>query len=127
MQFSVQAQATFCSIFSVSCPIRKATALKLLRFGRLIWAPELSAAKMRSLCSLLLLLCLNHACLAQESVSAQPAITVRSTLVMVPVFVNTKKGQPVFGLQADDFRLTDNGVQQTLTLERDTDSQPLAL
>jgi|SRR5437773_6748203 len=82
---------------------------------------------MRSLCSLLLLLCLNDACIAQESVSAQPAITVRSTLVMVPVFVNTKKGQPVFDLEADDFRLTDNGVQQTLTLEKDTDSEPLAL
>jgi VWFA-related protein len=76
---------------------------------------------------LLLLLCLNDACIAQESVSAQPAITVRSTLVMVPVFVNTKKGQPVFDLDADDFRLTDNAVQQTLTLEKDTDSQPLAL
>lgn len=82
---------------------------------------------MRSLCSLLLLLCLNDACIAQESVSAQPTITVRSTLVMVPVFVNTKKGQPVFDLEADDFRLTDNGVQQTLTLEKDTDSEPLAL
>jgi VWFA-related protein len=75
---------------------------------------------MRFLCSLLLLLCLNDACIAQESVSAQPTITVRSTLVMVPVFVNTKKGQPVFDLEADDFGLTDNGVQQTLTLEKDT-------
>ena len=82
---------------------------------------------MRTLSSLVLLLFLDSACIAQESVTAQPTVRVRSTLVMVPVFVNTKKGQPVFDLEADDFRLTDNGVQQTLTLEKDTDSEPLAL
>ena len=77
--------------------------------------------------SLVLLLCLDNACLAQEGVTAQPTVTVRSTVVMVPVFVTTRKAQPVFDLVADDFRLTDNGVQQTLTLEQDTDSEPLAL
>lgn len=70
---------------------------------------------LEALCSLLLLLCPNDACIAQES--AQPTITVRSTLVMVPVSVNTKKGQPVFDLAVHDFRLTDNGVAQLLTLE----------
>ena len=82
---------------------------------------------MRILFSLVLLLCLDNACLAQEGVTAQPTVTVRSTVVMVPVFVTTRKAQPVFDLVADDFRLTDNGVQQTLTLEQDTDSEPLAL
>ena len=82
---------------------------------------------MRCLASLLLLLCLNDASIAQESGTRQPTITVRSTLVMAPVFVNTKEGQPVFDLKVDDFLLTDNGVLQVLTLERDTDSEPLAL
>lgn len=80
---------------------------------------------LEALCSSLLLLCLNDACIAQDN--AQPTITVRSNLVMVPVFVNTEKGQPVFDLAVDDFRLTDNGVPQLLALEKDTDSEPLAL
>jgi VWFA-related protein len=82
---------------------------------------------MRSPFGLLLLVCLNGACIAQESGTAQPTITVRSTLVMAPVFVDTKEGQPVLDLKVQDFRLTDNGVPQVLTLEKDTDSEPLAL
>jgi len=41
--------------------------------------------------------------------------------------VKTKAGEVVFSLTADDFILTDNGVLQSLRLESDTDSQPLAL
>jgi VWFA-related protein len=47
--------------------------------------------------------------------------------VVVPVFVNSREGQVVFDLREDDFLLTDNGAPQLLTLEQDTDSQPLAL
>jgi VWFA-related protein len=52
---------------------------------------------------------------------------VRSTLVEVPALVKAKGGQVIFKLAADDFLLTDDGVPQHLTLDRDTDSQPLAL
>jgi hypothetical protein len=82
---------------------------------------------MRSLSNLILLLCLTSACIAQENSTGQHALTARSTLVMVPVFVNTKEGHVVFDLKADDFLLTDNGVRQLPTLDQDTDSQPLAL
>src|SRR6267143_614791 len=82
---------------------------------------------MRSLSSLIFLLCFTSVCSAQESDTGQPAVTVRSTLVMVPVFVNSKEGRLVLDLKADDFVLTDNVVSQLLTLEQDTDSQPLAL
>jgi len=64
---------------------------------------------------------------AQQSDTGQPTITVRSTLVQVPVLVKTKRGEVVFRLTADDFLLTDDGVPQKLTLDQDTDSQPLAL
>ena len=59
----------------------------------------------------------------------QPAttITTRSTLVLVPALVKTKSGAVVYTLKADDFTLTDNGVEQKLTLEEDTGDQPLAL
>ena len=46
---------------------------------------------------------------------------------MVPVSVKTKHGLVVFDLRANDFLLNDNGVSQLLTLEQDTDAQPLAL
>jgi VWFA-related protein len=82
---------------------------------------------MRSLSSFVVLLCLAGVSMAQESRAGQSKVTVHSNLVMVPVFVNTKGGHVVFDLNADDFLLTDNGVSQLLTLEQDTDSQPLAL
>jgi VWFA-related protein len=64
---------------------------------------------------------------AQQSESAPPALTVRSTLVMVPVLATTKTGKVVFELTADDFLVTDNGVPQKVAIDPDTDSQPLAL
>jgi VWFA-related protein len=54
-------------------------------------------------------------------------ITTRSTLVLVPALVKTKGGSLVYTLTAKDFTLTDNGVEQKLTLEEDTGDQPLAL
>jgi VWFA-related protein len=55
------------------------------------------------------------------------AISVRSNLVLVPVLVKNKSGEPVLSLTVDDFILTDDGVPQLVRLELDTDSQPLAL
>jgi VWFA-related protein len=81
----------------------------------------------KSLSSLIFMLCLAGMCPAQENADGQSMVKVRSNLVMVPVFVQTKYGQVVFGLEANDFLLSDNGVPQLLTLEQDTDSQPLAL
>jgi VWFA-related protein len=62
-----------------------------------------------------------------ESSQSKTAIRASSTLVLVPALVKTQSGETVFSLTADDFMLTDNGVPQTLRLETDTDSQPLAL
>jgi VWFA-related protein len=57
----------------------------------------------------------------------QSSITVSSTLVLVPALVKTKSGDLVYTLTADDFLLTDDGIPQKLTLEQDTDHQPIAL
>jgi len=64
-----------------------------------------------------------------DAPASQPAttITTRSTLVLVPALVKTKSGAIVYTLKADDFTLTDNGVEQRLTLEENTGDQPLAL
>lgn len=62
-----------------------------------------------------------------EPPQSQNRIRTSSTVVLVPALVKTNYGETVFSLTADDFILTDNGVPQTLHLESDTDSQPLAL
>ena len=83
---------------------------------------------MRSACIFAVLLCLAAVGVpAQQSDTGQTVLTVRSTLVEVPVLVKTKGRQVVFKLTVDDFLLTDDGVPQDLTLDQDTDSQPLAL
>src|SRR3984957_19955297 len=64
---------------------------------------------------------------AQQGDTGQATLSVRSTLVEVPALVKTKAGEVVFELTADDFLLTDDGVPQHLTLDPDTDWQPLAL
>jgi VWFA-related protein len=63
----------------------------------------------------------------QQVETGPPTLTVQSTLVLAPVLAKTRRGQVILKLAADDFRLTDNGVPQKLTLVQDTDSQPLAL
>ena len=66
----------------------------------------------------------------QETTDAPQSTTrirTSSTVVFVPALVKTKSGETVFSLTANDFILTDNGVPQTLRLETDADSQPLAL
>src|SRR5580704_13794830 len=74
-----------------------------------------------------LLLCAATPCVAQQDEMHPPTVSVRSTLVMVPVLATNAEGNVVFGLHADDFYLTDNGLPQEVSIEDNTDSQPLPL
>jgi VWFA-related protein len=56
-----------------------------------------------------------------------PALRTQSTVVLVPALVSNRKGELVFSLKADDFRVTDDGIEQKLILDQDTSSEPLAL
>ena len=58
---------------------------------------------------------------------APPALRTQSTAVLVPALVRNAKGELVFTLKAGDFRVTDDGIEQPLTLDEDTGSEPLAL
>jgi len=64
---------------------------------------------------------------AQDVSDSTPVLRGGATLVLVPTLINTKGGEPVFGLTASDFTLTDDGIEQKISLEENTDSQPLAL
>jgi VWFA-related protein len=70
------------------------------------------------------------AAFAQAPASPAPSastLTARSTLIVVPALVRNKAGKLVFTLAAKDFVLTDDGIEQKLTLEEDTGGEPLAL
>jgi VWFA-related protein len=67
--------------------------------------------------------------LAVTLLAAQDAekFTVRSDLVFLPTRVQTKKGETVYGLRADQFVVEDNGVRQTVTIDEDPESSGLSL
>ena len=56
-----------------------------------------------------------------------PSLRTQTDLVIVPALVRSADGQLVFTLKTDDFRLTDDGVEQNLTLEENSGGEPLAL
>ena len=64
---------------------------------------------------------------AQDVPDSTPVLRRNANLVLVPTLVKTSSGEPVFGLIATDFILTDDGIEQKISLEENTDSQPLAL
>ncbi len=68
--------------------------------------------------------------LAQTSpppASPTPVVRTRTNLVLVPALIRSKTGELVFSLTAKDFSITDDGIEQKVELEEDTDSEPLAL
>ena len=79
------------------------------------------------LSAVILLLCCAVGQAQAPSTSAPPALRTQSTVVLVPALVNNAKGELVFTLNAGDFRVTDDGIEQPLTLDEDTGSEPLAL
>jgi VWFA-related protein len=103
----------------------------LLRYH---WGEERTMNRFESHFEMAVLLLLSLTALAHTQSSEKSSagsqvqpLTVRSNLVLVPALVKTRAGEVVFSLTADDFILTDDGVQQSLQLEPDTDSQPLVL
>lgn len=64
---------------------------------------------------------------AQGQNEGVPSITVRSQLVLVPTEVRTKQGEIIFGLQADDFIITSDGVPQKAQLDDSASASSLSL
>ncbi len=64
---------------------------------------------------------------AQDVSDSTPVLGRGANLVFVPTMIKTSSGEPVFGLTANDFVLTDDGIERKISLEENTGSQPLAL
>jgi VWFA-related protein len=83
---------------------------------------------MQIITGLLVILIGAASAVAQQAPSqSAPVFRAGTTLVLVPALVRMKSDEPVFSLKAGDFLLTDDDVPQSLTLEEDTDREPLAL
>ena len=72
----------------------------------------------------LLFICLSlfAAASAQET-----TLRTRSNLVLVPTLIKDAQGALVFGLEASDFVIEDNGVEQPLRMDEAPEGQPISL
>ena len=61
------------------------------------------------------------------SAQQQPAFREQSNLVLVPALVKNSHGAIVYGLQASDFIVEDNGVPQPLRLQEAAEAEPISL
>lgn len=59
----------------------------------------------------------------------EPGSTIRSesNVVLVPTLVRTKAGEIIYGLEAKDFIIEDNGVEQDVTLDDSPEREPVSL
>jgi VWFA-related protein len=66
---------------------------------------------------------------AQDSLepSQQPSFRTQSNVVLTPALVKDKHGEIVYGLQASDFIIEDDGVEQAVRLDDAPESAPLSL
>ena len=57
----------------------------------------------------------------------EPTFRARSSVVTVPTLVKDDHGQVIYSLRADDFILEDDGVRQSVRLDRIAESEPVSV
>jgi VWFA-related protein len=67
------------------------------------------------------------ATLSPVSAYAQITLHARTNLVLVPTLVESKTAEPVFNLGTKDFLVKDNGVEQKITLDTETDKAAISM
>ena len=65
--------------------------------------------------------------LVNSAVAQEITIHAQSNVVLVPVLVKDSKGHAVYGLQAQDFIVEDDGAAQTARLDEAAEAQPVSL
>lgn len=77
---------------------------------------------LRQLAALLLLTLLAGSAFSQET-----TLRSQTNLVLIPTLVKDSQGEMVYGLQAKDFTIEDNGVEQNVRLDDAPEGQPISL
>jgi VWFA-related protein len=91
------------------------------------WSEPEGAGRLRRLASWAIFVLVAIASSAQDgNVRSTQVMRSTSTLVIVPTLVRSQSGEPVKDLDADHFRLTDNGQEQNIYLEH-VENQPIAV
>jgi VWFA-related protein len=67
------------------------------------------------------------ATLTSITLSQETTLRTQSNVVMVPTLVKDQQGGIVYGLQAKDFVVEDDGVEQPLRLDETPEGQPISL
>ncbi len=63
----------------------------------------------------------------QSEKEQEPLVRAQSNVVLVPVLVKDSHGKIIYGLQAGDFILTDNGFEQAVHLDEEAEAQPISV
>ena len=77
---------------------------------------------LRQLAAVLLLALLAASAFAQDT-----TLRSQTNLVLIPTLVKDSQGETVYGLQAKDFIIEDNGVEQNVRLDDAPEGQPISL
>jgi VWFA-related protein len=84
-------------------------------------AQTTSASRVKAVCTVLV------AILAGTSDAQEPTFRAQSNVVTVPVLVRDAQGKAVYGLQASDFMVQDEGVTQTVVMDEAAESEPISV
>jgi VWFA-related protein len=76
---------------------------------------------------LLLLIPVLIALTARSAISQETTLRSRANVVLVPALVKDSQGEVVYGLQATDFIIEDDGVEQPVRLDEVPEGQPISL
>src|ERR1700686_4154533 len=65
--------------------------------------------------------------LAGGAASQETTFHSQSNVVLIPALVKSAKGEIVYGLEAKDFVVEDDGVEQVLHLDEAAEGQPVSM
>jgi VWFA-related protein len=65
--------------------------------------------------------------LVSPAIAQETTIRAQSNVVLVPVLVKDGRGHAIYGLQAQDFLIEDNGVVQGVHLDEAAEAEPVSL
>lgn len=64
---------------------------------------------------------------AIATAAQEPTFRAQSNLVTVPTLIKDERGNPVYGLQAEDFIIEDDGHEQTVQLDEAAEAEPISM